>query len=1173
MKSFGNCYYKKRGESYYIFLEQRKGYVELVLTQPEGIKSAYKKDLVTEYIYGNKDAMDLWKSIEDGLRKCKKNKNRSAVPFILGVAERNTLEIKGRTYIIDRYNEDICRISLSSDEIQLDTDYNEYETANIDYVKRTQSTIKMVSADEFSMNDYDDIPVRTLEEIVIESGKDLAWLDNKKYYIVNDEATAEQIFQFMDNYNGIISYDTETSGLRINMFGKIGSKYKKDLEDYNSKANAEDRIRVDYLVGIILCVEPNVSYYFPCANRKFKNLYSEYNEETRKAVEKLKAEYTVGKYRDRKDDMAVYIRNTQSDEIPSDVILMERCRSIFETKHILAHNGIFEWKVCWLYNIAMNLADDTMIMHKLMYKFRSTTSNRGEPSDLKTLSKVELNIDQLSLEDFFPTYKESNSGTVRNRGKKKKGSNIDFSFMDYEGAKAYAPADGDCTLQIALKYKKDLLENHREIEYIYQVELLVSCAIGQMEFYGHRIDVQKIEETRKNYILKENILELQLREIGNLGSASERVERNSIIERYNNKEDTDTLINDIEKLKENMEDVVNFGAPVQVASLFYNRLGIPADGSNSVAGKVLKPLLKEKNEDGTPKYPIVHTYAEWKKANTMLTKFFDKLQDFMYPGGFIFSHYGQIAAATGRMSCSSPNAQQYPKDVSAIVVPRDGYVDIDADYSQIEYRTLAALANEGALLKQFENPDADYHTTMASMMFGVPYAEVTRSMRSDAKTFNFGIPYGMGIKSLALGLSGNTSEKALEEASEKYEMYMGSQPNVRKFFNRVREGARVYGRTRTRWNRERWYNFIDADGNRDGAKIARASRQAGNAVIQGTAADIFKIGVARTYMFIKSNNLIGKVIVINMIHDEQLLEVSCDLNVKKVLTELIRCMSLKLDGFPPLYVGAGVNLDWKHAKGEMSEVHPVLAEEFAEETRNESLYTSMGTPEEVVKYFDDRLYKFREQKVINYLLDSNNYHKMIEPVIGSLIHMQFDHNIDTEGKSSNAILLEELDLFQKERNLGIDMNNFKIQQEQSEDIDYQYKETDSSEDIEYGDVEDEDMEYEAYLETANEAFALLDNDESMYGVDLRDVISKFGFIISRERHIIGVDCTALRHSKRNDVMDFLAEHQVEPSEDSEALQVYLLLSNNVLKETPVYVSNINEMEFAKEIGIQNFMYR
>lgn len=163
-----------------------------------------------------------------------------------------------------------------------------------------------------------------------------------------------------------------------------------------------------------------------------------------------------------------------------------------------------------------------------------------------------------------------------------------------------------------------------------------------------------------------------------------------------------------------------------------------------------------------------------------------------------------------------------------MVKPRPGFLMADADYSQIEYRVLTALAGNEWLAELFSDPDSDYHTLMASVMWDVSYEAVTPDMRSAAKSFNFGIPYGMGFASLAILLTGNSLPASVEEAKIKYEQYFKNQPKTRKFFDRVKEQAQVNRFTQTYWHRRRYYSFEDKDGKTNNAKKAAALRQAGN---------------------------------------------------------------------------------------------------------------------------------------------------------------------------------------------------------------------------------------------------------------------------------------------------------------------------------------------------------
>lgn len=850
--------YSDQKDTYGVLIRHTKQECEVILVQSGQVCSAFKKDATDSYSFLNNKAKQVYELIHTGISGCTA-KNGTSVQFALGTSVIHQFIKSKVDYAVELYNGEMVGIEAEKDNCKLKTSYLEngeaYIPSGIPYIKLTKQVVKTKNSIGLDVTDEDDelsnVPVRSVAEIALEK-EDVSWLKHKKYYIINDDSQAEKIFKFLDNYNGVISYDTETTGLRINCFGKIGSPYKKQLEKYNAE-HPNEKIRADRLVGVIFCIEPHVSYYFPCFNRKFKNLYQEDSEERRKIIENIKSRYTVGEFHNKHSDMAEFIRNTPSEEWGSDVILMERIRDILSKKHIVAHNGSFEWKVGWQYEIDTNLKDDTMIMHQIMYKFRSTTSNRGEPSNLKYLAKVELGIDQWELSDFFPDFKED-VGEIKTKAggrKKKKSSKIDFSYMDYDGTRVYAPTDGDVTLLLFLKYKRDMMENHREQEYIYNVEVIVACAIAYMEFYGLRIDENKIAAVRDQSKAKLVCIESEIRQSVGYSKQNELDAYNELKQSMDefskaDKEGTheerekanQKTLDAVDKLNKAIasdeEHILNLASPAQVAELFYDVLKIPFNGEKkSVAKKEVKGLLKAKNEDGSPKYPVVHMYSEYKKIDTLLTKFFDNLPNYMYPGGLVFANFGQISTATGRMSCNKPNLQQMPKDITKIIVPRPGNVIVDADYSQIEYRVLTALAGNDWLAELFADPDSDYHTLMASLMYGVDYASVTPSMRSDAKSFNFGIPYGMGLGSLAILLKGVNNPTTRAEAAEKYEKYFENQPKTRKFFDQVKEMAQVNKYTKTFWNRYRYYSFTDADGNENNAKKAAALRQAGNAIIQG----------------------------------------------------------------------------------------------------------------------------------------------------------------------------------------------------------------------------------------------------------------------------------------------------------------------------------------------------
>ena len=1304
--------------TYGVICAHSKQDVEVLLVTSGTIASAYKTDGTNEYSYINTKAKEMYKVLKNGIAGCKA-KNGEPMQFSLGSSMRHNYTKAKVDYSIELFDGEVVGASISwGDGCSIFLEYTDDKNLIPNGIPYVALTVNRITTDQV----LDEVPVRSVEEIALEKD-DVSWLKYKKYYIVNDDDTAEKIFSSLDNWTGPISYDTETTGLKINCFGKINSEYSRKLAEYNA-ANPDHQLRADRLVGIIFCVEENVSYYFPCFNRKFKNLYTSDTEARRKAISIIKDRYSKPHSNPMQDDMEDYFRKTPEDQWSPDVILMERVRGILEKRHIVAHNGSFEYKVGCLYGIDTNLKDDTMIMHQIMYKFRSTTSNRGEPSNLKYLAKVELGIDQWELSDFFPDFKEDKSGQVRaaNKRGKKKGSKIDFSYMDYAGTRVYAPTDGDVTFLLFKKYKQDMMDNHKEQEYIYNVEVIVSCCIGYMEFFGHRLDERKIYGVRDKTKAELACIESEIRQAVGFSKPDEIDAYNHLKEsidafsEVDNAGDEDARNNAIKGMLEsteslysviakNEENQLNLGSPAQVAELFYDVLGYPMQGDKrSVASKQIKPLLKAKNDDGTQAYPVANMYAEYKKKDTLLVKFYDNLPYFMYPGGYIFSSFGQISTATGRMSCSHPNAQQYPKAITGICIPRDGYVMMDADYSQIEYRVLTALAGNTELAHLFADPDSDYHTLMASKMYGVDYAAVTPKMRSDAKSFNFGIPYGMGFKSLAILLTGNSKPSSVDEAKEKYELYFKNQPRTRKFFDQVKEMALVNKYTRTHWCRYRYYSFTDANGNENNARKGAALRQAGNAVIQGclggdtliqtkefgivkikdvagkrlhvwdgtswalgditysgkkqkcivtfstgqefvcspihkflissangdknfieccdlkfgdavvynkrssltvkgykwhdstdlnltvksvaitdeyidmydvcntdngyyvadgvithnTAADIFKISVARNFMYIRENHLQGLLLIINMIHDEQLFEVNVQkLNMQRVLADVGKNMQFKVEGFPPLYIGAGIGPAWGKAKGKMAEIHPLLLEQFTEEAKDIPIFHEDKAVDtnEVLKYFAKRVLDFRRKKVRDYICDPNNYNKDLHPAIGNLLNLQFTygHDKDKEGLNDKEFTQLCLDEFIKHEGIqGVDSSMFKAKEESMEDVE---------EDAEYtdGDEENEDD-----VEIGDNMFTVVDESDMVFGATIQDLIHQFKFFISPKYKVCGIDAIDMYYTKKDELVDYLCQHICDEDADG-AMQIVFLQPGNILNRTGLYVNNISEDVVASKV--------
>lgn len=865
--------------------------------------SAYKKTETTttlsEFCWNNKDAADYYSILAvvlSSVNKCKLLKNGKAPKKSkIQVESRATANgnvlvytgtVKSYTFTVmkSQIADVIYSVTISGSdglELTLQTGLlkgNAEGEAKLHAIIDSMQFVNTNSIDKTKITDIGEIKseeedlmsrhVKTIEEIALT--KDVTWLKNKKYYVIKDERTAEQIFRTLEQYEGLISYDVETTGLNMNMYCEIGSPLKKQLEDYNASVEKELRIKADSLTGFSFCVQPNIAYYFPCGHRKFKNLYSDKNEEvTRNICNVIKNRYLFGDLRDDDSYIADYIRNTPYEEWTSDVILMERVRDILEKHKILAHHGSFEYKVDLCYHIDTNLVEDTMILHQLAFKWKNVRTHAGEPSNLKYLTKTVLGCDQLSLEDFFSGFVEAETAgevrtasmTAKKKSKKKK-ILIDFSYMDEEGTRCYAPADVDFTLQLWNIFKVDMNTQFKDLDYLYGVEIILACAIGYAEFYGLHINESKINNAKYESLVKMADMEHKVRSYNNLCDEEENKAFEDLMVLWENKDTShDVLEIALTRLSEIVEKRgnLNLGSPGQVGQLLYTKYNwkTDEDGKMSMGKKVIKQYEKLTDEEGKPLYPEVIWYRQWKDESTLITKFFDKLQDFMYPGGNIFTSFGQIACATGRMSSKKPNFQQMPGSITKIIEPREGYVFFDGDFSQIEYRCLCALANERSLIEAFKDPDMDYHQKMASLMYDVPYALVPDALRKSAKTFNFGIPYGMGFASLAIQLHGNKNKSSVEDAKEKYELYFKEQPKVRQFFVDVKEAAQYNEYTKTYFGRRRYFKFTDETGNLNQSFVASALRQAGNAVIQGCLSGETLINT-KEYGIVKIKDVVGQ---------------------------------------------------------------------------------------------------------------------------------------------------------------------------------------------------------------------------------------------------------------------------------------------------------------------------
>ena len=293
----------------------------------------------------------------------------------------------------------------------------------------------------------------------------------------------------------------------------------------------------------------------------------------------------------------------------------------------------------------------------------------------------------------------------------------------------------------------------------------------------------------------------------------------------------------------------------------------------------------------------------------------------------------------------------------------------DCDFSQIEYRVLCSIAQEENLKQSFADPDMDYHTYQAARMFDVPYGAVTSAMRKQAKGFNFGLPYGMGDRSLGLRIFGQATKENTAKAAKLRIKYFVGQENIKKWFEVTRDNAIADGYSRTLFGRSRYY-FKEIF---DESKIRR---QAGNHVIQGTAADIYKMACNRFFDMIVTKGWLDKVLIDAFIHDEILGEVSDEINPFEFVEAWRTAFEVPIEGFCKLYAGFGMGNSWYEAKKQD------LTPPFIEEIITSPLRATWNkTSDEFIAWIYEARYDYELRRVIDYFNMPSSQGEIIKPII------------------------------------------------------------------------------------------------------------------------------------------------------------------------------------------------
>ena len=375
-----------------------------------------------------------------------------------------------------------------------------------------------------------------------------------------------------------------------------------------------------------------------------------------------------------------------------------------------------------------------------------------------------------------------------------------------------------------------------------------------------------------------------------------------------NSETMNTELRDIEKQIYDCAGMqFNIGSPKQLGEILFEKLRIIENA------KLTKSKQYQTGEEVllklAHKHPIVPLILEWRKLSKLKSTYIDALPQLINPKtGRIHTTFTQTVTSTGRLSSVNPNLQNIPvrtergRDIRKAFVPSDDdHVILAADYSQIELRIVAHVCGDERMIETFKSGE-DIHAAMAAHIFGVPQDEVTKDMRRSAKTVNFGILYGISAFGLADRL-----QISQADARQLITDYYRSFPKITEYLNNTLEFAREHLYVETLLGRRRYIRDINAQ---NGLLRKAAERNAINAPIQGTAADLIKIAMVKVFKEMQERQLKSKMIL--QVHDELVFD-ACKEELE-TLSELVRrCMSGSMHLSVPLDVDVNAGSNWFEA--------------------------------------------------------------------------------------------------------------------------------------------------------------------------------------------------------------------------------------------------------------------
>ena len=540
--------------------------------------------------------------------------------------------------------------------------------------------------------------------------------------------------------------------------------------------------------------------------------------------------------------------------------VVDSLRPILENEAVekIAQNAKYDYSILKRYGVEVSApVFDTMIAHYLLQPEMQ--------HNMDYLSEVYLKYRPIPTSDLIETKQKKVSESLFDFDADEKPS----TMREVPVAKVmeYCCEDSDVTLQLYKIFKKELKKEKLE-SLFYDIEMPLVKVLADMELTGVRLDVAALKES-------EGILNDELK----------RIEA---------------------RITEIAGHPFNPLSPKAVGTVLFDELRLDPKAKKTKSGQyTTNEEVLQKLKD---KSPIVDEILNYRGVKKLLSTYIEALPLEINPTtGRIHTSFNQTVTATGRLSSSNPNLQNIPirdalgRELRKAFIPDEGEVFFSADYSQIELRIMAHLSQDPNMTEAFLSGE-DIHAATAAKIYHLPVAEVSKLQRTKAKTANFGIIYGISVFGLA-----NRLNIPRGEAKELIDGYFETYPKIQEYMNKSIEVARAKGYVETLFGRKR----VLADISSANATVrGYAERNAINAPIQGTAADIIKIAMVRIARRIKKEGLKAKLLI--QVHDElnfSVPQAELEKLKKLVLEEMAAAVELRV----PLIADCGSGINWLEA--------------------------------------------------------------------------------------------------------------------------------------------------------------------------------------------------------------------------------------------------------------------